>query len=341
MYFPAPRGNLENVIWCGLTKKNIFMDLQKLTQSAIQQLAGEKIYQRGVEYFIDGKVREFDLIASRKKIEAVVEGSYNNDYCVDIDYGKGVFLCDCPFDKGICKHIVAVMLKYFKLYDTKPEQKEKVAKKVDKPKKTVPLSKHLDNLEREELVEIIIGEAKRSKEFNAILQLRFQDANQTVEALKQEITALFPKTRSEMGRFDERRALKKVETLFKPIEQLPYDSQLELYWFATDSCLWLLNELRYTNRYLEEYITDTIDIVVSYLIDCTTPDLRQKVISGMMFYIGNVYQPSLEDDLLLAVIMVVQSVSEIESVIHVLQKLPQNTYYTEQLQTFEKKLKNK
>jgi len=83
-----------------------------LTSHLVQRLAGDRYYQRGVDYLRRGRVTEFE--ASDDSIEAIVEGT--EEYAVRLTaVPDGLeWDCNCPLglDGEFCKHCVAVALKW-------------------------------------------------------------------------------------------------------------------------------------------------------------------------------------------------------------------------------------
>ncbi len=79
------------------------------TREEIRDLCTEQSFERGVNYWKNGRVQELDIDGGR--IRATVRGS--NDYDVSIDVANDAIRthCSCPYDyAGDCKHIVAVLL---------------------------------------------------------------------------------------------------------------------------------------------------------------------------------------------------------------------------------------
>lgn len=96
----------------------------------IQDLCTESSYERGVEYFHEGRVR--DLVQSGQRITASVEGT--RKYSVTIHTDKEDFgaSCTCPYDwGGYCKHIVATLIALSEDYPKVRKDKEKKEKKVE------------------------------------------------------------------------------------------------------------------------------------------------------------------------------------------------------------------
>lgn len=83
---------------------------QFLTADYILRLAGERYYQRGLDYFRRGKVVELENLGNR--VEAIVHGT--EEYLVKLAAKSGGLehRCNCPLglDEEFCKHCVAVAL---------------------------------------------------------------------------------------------------------------------------------------------------------------------------------------------------------------------------------------
>ena len=79
------------------------------TREEIRSLCTEQSFERGVNYYEQGRVLE--LAIDGGKAEATVHGTY--DYEVVVDAGRDPIYtyCSCPYDyQGDCKHVVAVLL---------------------------------------------------------------------------------------------------------------------------------------------------------------------------------------------------------------------------------------
>ena len=83
---------------------------QALTDAVVRRLAGERSYQRGMDYFSRGYVESLEDRCG--SVHAVVRGS--QDYTVTLAAEDGVldYDCDCPVgsDGAFCKHCVAAAL---------------------------------------------------------------------------------------------------------------------------------------------------------------------------------------------------------------------------------------
>jgi len=87
--------------------------MKSLSESVIKTLAGEAAYQRGLEYYNEGRVEQLTINASH--ISARVAGE--KLYQVTLNHTAKVFdgSCDCPASDNFdfCKHCAAVGLAYY------------------------------------------------------------------------------------------------------------------------------------------------------------------------------------------------------------------------------------
>ena len=81
-----------------------------LTLKNFEEQIGAVILQRGVQYYKQGAVT--DLEETEDNVwEANAEGSDIYSLEIKIKGGNQVseYVCDCPYDGGICKHVVAFL----------------------------------------------------------------------------------------------------------------------------------------------------------------------------------------------------------------------------------------
>ena len=78
----------------------------------IRRYASSKSWQRGQEYYYNGRVRQ--VVERERSITAEVEGNHYQPYRVSISFdGDSLdkFYCSCPYSfEGICKHQIATLL---------------------------------------------------------------------------------------------------------------------------------------------------------------------------------------------------------------------------------------
>lgn len=170
------------------------------TWEEIRGLCTEQSFDRGVNYWKNGRVQELDVDGGR--IRATVRGS--NDYDVSIDVANDAIRthCSCPYDyAGDCKHIVAVLLAVDdRDIDTDTDSG-------DESIENLP-----DSVDVESLVEQATADELRTFLLDVIeddrdLRDRFvafagEDAGKTVYDYKQEIDRLFEDAAGRGGMID-------------------------------------------------------------------------------------------------------------------------------------------
>ena len=85
---------------------------QRLTEAAIRELADERSFERGWDYYNDGAVQE--PARRRNELYGLCYGSRDEPYRVKVVLGESGIreaYCTCPRG-GFCKHIVALLLTY-------------------------------------------------------------------------------------------------------------------------------------------------------------------------------------------------------------------------------------
>lgn len=176
----------------------VFIDYP--TRKEIRGLCTEQSFERGINYWKNGRIQEFDVDGGR--IRATVRGS--NDYDVSIDVANDAIRthCSCPYDyAGDCKHIVAVLLAVDdRDIDTDTDSG-------DEPSVNLP-----DSVDVEALVEQATADELRTFLLDVIegdrdLRNRFvafagEDAGKTVYDYKQEIERLFKNAAGRGGMID-------------------------------------------------------------------------------------------------------------------------------------------
>lgn len=79
------------------------------TQEGIRTLCTEQSFERGRDYYHQGRIQELDIDGD--EISATVRGSNYYDVTIDVAADPIRTRCSCPYDyAGDCKHIVAVLL---------------------------------------------------------------------------------------------------------------------------------------------------------------------------------------------------------------------------------------
>lgn len=168
--------------------KNI-SSFEELTWNDLQSWAGEKATAKGIKYQEEGKVKEISF-TPKGNLVARVEGSKEYFTEVSLVNGKLNSLCTCSvgFD---CKHGVAALLDYLEHVELGEEIPviaeedpliEKVRMKPREPDSSRTynsgdnslhnLHKYLENLEKQELIEILIKFAQKDSELCRYLRNR-------------------------------------------------------------------------------------------------------------------------------------------------------------------------
>lgn len=141
-----------------------------ITLKSIREKTGSASYTRGNQVYKQGKVLRLEKTEDREMIwlTAEVEGSYDNEYHVQLCYDKGkeIFtdhVCECEawlsYD-GMCKHCVAVALEAYYDQAASGQVSAKAAPKDEKkPAKTEIKAKATDR----KLTEIIYASTMREK----------------------------------------------------------------------------------------------------------------------------------------------------------------------------------
>ncbi len=88
--------------------------LENIRREDVRDLVDSKIFQRGAEYFAEGCVVNPTVAGNEMRSE--VEGSSSSNYKTSVKLvdGKLRCECDCPYDWGICKHVIALLLHWIK-----------------------------------------------------------------------------------------------------------------------------------------------------------------------------------------------------------------------------------
>jgi hypothetical protein len=134
------------------------LDLWHLTEEDIRRLFEEKVFERGVKYFEQGRiVRPF---VYRDSIMAECQGTLPEEYYIRVDLRGGNFVasCTCPYAFGYCKHIAAVMYGWLK----KPGMFKDLGKSEDLLKK----------MDKESLVETVMDMIKYDPDVVYVINLR-------------------------------------------------------------------------------------------------------------------------------------------------------------------------
>ncbi len=136
-----------------------------ITDEVVRRLAGERTYERGLEYFSGGQVGS--VVESDGAVAAVVRG--DQDYRVTLSADEGVpdYSCDCPVGAGgtFCKHCVAVALSLLARAGAASVKPAAVAvrRKAEKKVTLAHAAKALRSEDRDKLVGMVMEWARDDK----------------------------------------------------------------------------------------------------------------------------------------------------------------------------------
>jgi hypothetical protein len=125
---------------------NLIEALKQTSTTEINEVAGSAIYYRGLEYYKKGAVEEL-IFVSDDKIIAQVSGTEEYEIIIYLEDGNVVAECDCPYEEGVCKHTVAVLLQ---------AKKALPISIVETIKKTDKFQTYLENLSKNELIDLVL-----------------------------------------------------------------------------------------------------------------------------------------------------------------------------------------
>ena len=92
----------------------VYSGLKNLKVEEVSLLFEDKIFERGVKYFEQGRIRR--PFVYRESLMAECQGTLPEDYHIRVDLREGNFVasCTCPYAFGYCKHIAAVLIAWVK-----------------------------------------------------------------------------------------------------------------------------------------------------------------------------------------------------------------------------------
>ncbi len=238
---------------------NELMNLKPLTRKDIMQLADSSaVFHRGEEYYRSGAIYQFTV--SGNSITAKVHGTYGH-YTVNIEEAGDEleWNCTCPYEGDVCKHIVAVLLRYL---EGEYEEVEPVGVGIPSG-----LEQTLRAMPHQELLDLLLKLASEEAEVRRLLlanvsisphTIRQQPRNtQQVKKLKRDIADFFNELqhRSEYEydydhEYDEEEEYPELDSVFEVAKTLNPVDQIEVFWHAV-TC---------GNEMFEEYPVGTAQI---------------------------------------------------------------------------------
>ncbi|MFH1564041.1 MAG: SWIM zinc finger family protein [Nitrospirota bacterium] len=233
------------------------MKLQDIKEKDIRNVADSAaVLQRGIDYFHNRMVNKIWL--EDDTICAKVSGS-QGDYDVEVWCENDTlrWRCNCPYDGGGCKHVVATICEFMdkkkELFDGLQEQTQKATL----------LEEQLKKLPQNRLIEIIMELLKKNKKGKAKL----------LEML---------------GKYFEDNG--EIEEAQKEVQEDIYIEQYEEYWSEADPILHDFNEYGGGAEEDEEIVYDNIDkIVALFKEEKLSQDIKIEFIDNLFYYydLGN------------------------------------------------------
>jgi len=160
--------------------------MKSLSESVIKTLAGEAAYQRGLNYYNEGRVTQLNINDTR--ISGMVEG--DRQYRVTLNHTAKIFdgSCDCPASDNFdfCKHCVAVGLAYY--YQTQTNREMADAGDAD------AVRLYLNTFTKPQLVEELhtLIESDQSLYDHWLLRAEIAGGNLSSKDLRKRITQAIP-----------------------------------------------------------------------------------------------------------------------------------------------------
>ncbi len=149
-----------------------------ITLDNFEETISSEIVKRGKGYFQNGAVTCFEEVDTGSW-EAEVEGSDTYQLEILLE-GRTVkeYDCDCPYDGGECKHLVAV------LYELRKEIKKNQTTSTPKKTKKLTLESLLDKISLKELQSFILEYAASDKTFSQKFELHFAEKDDRIDVRK-------------------------------------------------------------------------------------------------------------------------------------------------------------
>lgn len=142
----------------------------------------KKILDRGYDYYLEDAIDQIEQVDDNEYI-FYITGTYDYEVNLKIDDNGNIIYsgCDCPYDFGpICKHEVAAYYKLNDLIDSNSKN-ESYNKNLEKKPN---MKEILNNLPKEELINIILDITSNNKMLKDKLMLKYFDGNSEKELKK-------------------------------------------------------------------------------------------------------------------------------------------------------------
>jgi uncharacterized Zn finger protein len=139
-----------------------------ITSTQLHDLAGDRSYERGSNYFRQGRVQS--LVESEDEIRAEVVGTEPYEVALWIEDRQLGYECDCPvgLDGIFCKHCVAVGLAWL----AKPTESRAQGGKRSPSTTMQDVQRYLEQQEKPDLVKLILDRAAKDTDWREHLLLK-------------------------------------------------------------------------------------------------------------------------------------------------------------------------
>jgi hypothetical protein len=184
----------------GLDRRRETRRMDYPTREETRSLCTEQSFERGVNYWKQGRIRELDV--DGESIRATVRGSRDYDVSIDLKNDGIRTHCSCPYDyAGDCKHIAAVLLAVEDRSvggdtDSVTESTETLPDSVD-------VEALIDRMTADELRAFLLEVLEDNRELrDRFVAFAGEDAGKTVYDYKQGIDQLFEDAAGRRGMID-------------------------------------------------------------------------------------------------------------------------------------------
>ena len=140
-----------------VSKHPMLPDFNKLlVDDELEELAGERSYERGIQYFEAGKVR--GLKQEGNAVVATVRGTHAYRVKLWREEDELAWACNCPFgiDSNFCKHCVATALTWRALHGRDGKAKPAANKNIEPEEE---IRNYLRSQDKDALIELLLEQA--------------------------------------------------------------------------------------------------------------------------------------------------------------------------------------
>lgn len=245
----------------------------------------ETILQRGKSYYKDGAVASLEGMDNGQWF-AIVEG--NDDYEVDVRLGiDGEVLrysCNCPYDGGICKHIVAV------LYQIRDEIAP-LAESSKKTKEQDPWKNIISIIPEDELRKFVKEHAAKNQDFRNLLMVKFTDYDKrdNRDKYKQVLNGIFTVAGDRHGYIDYHDTFGAMQQVFDLLAKaegyIESENYKEAFYIAATiapGCIKALQNMDDSNGACGGAINDAFEIISKILRSDASNTLKNETFDWLL-----------------------------------------------------------